>query len=43
MQQITPIEIRQKNFEKSFRGYQPDEFSAFLHTLSHIFLIYEKH
>ena len=36
MQQITPIEIRQKNFEKSFRGYKPDEVSAFLHALSSV-------
>ncbi|MCU0317756.1 MAG: DivIVA domain-containing protein [Amoebophilaceae bacterium] len=34
MQRITPIEIRQKSFEKSFRGYQPDEVGAFLYALS---------
>lgn len=34
MQQITPIEIRQKRFGKSFRGYNPDEVSAFLHVLA---------
>lgn len=34
MQQITPIEIRQKSFEKSFRGYKPDEVGAFLYALS---------
>lgn len=31
---VTPIEIRQKAFEKSFRGYEPDEVNAFLQTLS---------
>lgn len=35
MQQITPIEIRQKSFEKSFRGYNPDEVDAFLHALAY--------
>ena len=35
MQQITPIEIRQKSFEKSFRGYNPDEVNAFLHVLAY--------
>jgi cell division initiation protein len=35
MQQITPIEIRQKSFEKSFRGYNSDEVDAFLHALSY--------
>ena len=35
MQQITPIEIRQKNFSKSFRGYKPDEVDAFLHSLAY--------
>ena len=35
MQQITPIEIRQKSFEKRFRGYNPDEVDAFLHTLAY--------
>ena len=32
---ITPLEIRQKNFEKVFRGYDKDEVHAFLNTLSH--------
>lgn len=31
---ITPLEIRQKSFEKNFRGYQIDEVNAFLQTLS---------
>jgi len=31
---ITPLEIRQKAFEKSFRGYNQDEVNAFLQTLS---------
>ncbi len=31
---ITPIEIRQKTFEKNFRGYEKDEVNAFLITLS---------
>jgi cell division initiation protein len=31
---ITPLEIRQKAFEKTFRGYNPDEVNAFLQTLS---------
>jgi cell division initiation protein len=31
---ITPIEIRQKTFEKNFRGYEKDEVNAFLMTLS---------
>lgn len=31
---ITPIEIRQKTFEKNFRGYEKDEVNAFLLTLS---------
>ena len=35
MQQITPLEIRQKSFEKSFRGYRPDEVNAFLHSLAY--------
>jgi cell division initiation protein len=35
MQQITPIEIRQKSFERRFRGYNPDEVNAFLHALAH--------
>ncbi|WMJ73115.1 DivIVA domain-containing protein [Cytophagaceae bacterium ABcell3] len=31
---ITPIEIRQKEFEKAFRGYEKDEVDAFLTSLS---------
>jgi cell division initiation protein len=31
---ITPLEIRQKTFEKNFRGYEKDEVNAFLLTLS---------
>ncbi|MDQ2656610.1 MAG: DivIVA domain-containing protein [Bacteroidota bacterium] len=31
---ITPLEIRQKTFEKNFRGYEKDEVNAFLMTLS---------
>lgn len=31
---VTPIEIRQKTFEKNFRGYEKDEVNAFLLTLS---------
>ncbi len=31
---ITPLEIRQKAFEKVLRGYDKDEVSAFLQTLS---------
>jgi cell division initiation protein len=31
---ITPIEIRQKTFEKNFRGYEKDEVNAFLLTIS---------
>ena len=31
---ITPIEIRQKTFEKVFRGYDKEEVDAFLQTLS---------
>ena len=31
---ITPIEIRQKSFEKVFRGYDKDEVAAFLQILS---------
>ena len=31
---ITPIEIRQKSFEKVFRGYDKDEVEAFLQILS---------
>ncbi|HYG19625.1 MAG TPA: DivIVA domain-containing protein [Ohtaekwangia sp.] len=32
---VTPLEIRQKTFEKNFRGYQIEEVNAFLQTLSH--------
>ena len=31
---ITPLEIRQKSFEKAFRGLDKDEVTAFLATLS---------
>jgi len=31
---ITPLDIRQKTFEKHFRGYQIDEVTGFLQTLS---------
>jgi cell division initiation protein len=31
---ITPLEIRQKTFEKNFRGYEKDEVHGFLLTLS---------
>ncbi len=31
---ITPLEIRQKNFEKAFRGLDKDEVEAFLTTLA---------
>lgn len=31
---ITPLEIRQKEFEKAFRGYDKDEVKAFLNSLS---------
>jgi cell division initiation protein len=31
---ITPLEIRQKTFEKVFRGYDKDEVSAFLQIMS---------
>jgi cell division initiation protein len=31
---ITPLEIRQKTFEKDFRGFNKDEVNAFLLTLS---------
>jgi cell division initiation protein len=31
---ITPIEIRQKEFEKKLRGYDKDDVNAFLKTLS---------
>ncbi|MBC7451711.1 MAG: DivIVA domain-containing protein, partial [Cytophagales bacterium] len=32
---ITPIEIRQKDFNKVFRGYEKEEVDAFLKSLSH--------
>lgn len=32
---ITPLEIRQKTFEKAFRGLDKDEVTAFLLSLSH--------
>lgn len=32
---ITPLEIRQQQFEKVFRGYDKDEVGAFLLSLSH--------
>jgi cell division initiation protein len=32
---ITPLEIRQKTFEKAFRGLDKDEVAAFLLSLSH--------
>lgn len=31
---ITPLEIRQKTFEKNFRGYDTDEVTSFLATLA---------
>ncbi|RAV99418.1 DivIVA domain-containing protein [Pseudochryseolinea flava] len=31
---VTPLEIRQKTFERNFRGYQTEEVHAFLQTLS---------
>jgi len=31
---ITPLEIRQKEFEKAFRGYDKDEVTAFLSSMS---------
>jgi cell division initiation protein len=31
---ITPLEIRQKSFERTLRGYDKDEVNAFLSTLS---------
>ena len=31
---ITPLEIRQKTFEKAFRGVDKEEVNAFLTTLS---------
>lgn len=33
--QITPIQIRQKRFEKKFIGYHSDEVDAFLHSLAY--------
>jgi cell division initiation protein len=33
---ITPLEIRQKSFEKKLRGYDKDEVNAFLLTLSQV-------
>lgn len=35
MQTITPLEIRQKSFDKSFRGYHKEEVDAFLSSLAH--------
>lgn len=32
---ISPLEIRQKSFEKAFRGFDKDEVSAYLISLSH--------
>jgi cell division initiation protein len=32
---ITPIEIRNKKFERSFRGYNVDDVNAFLHSVAH--------
>ena len=32
---ITPLEIRQKTFEKKLRGYDKEEVDAFLASLSH--------
>ena len=31
---VSPLDIRQKTFEKNFRGYEKDEVNAFLLTLS---------
>ena len=31
---ITPLEIRQKTFERTLRGYDKDEVNAFLLSLS---------
>ena len=31
---ITPLEIRQKTFEKAFRGYDKDEVASYLNSLS---------
>lgn len=33
--QITPAEIRQKNFERKMRGYHVEEVDAFLHALAY--------
>jgi cell division initiation protein len=33
--QITPVEIKQKTFEKKMRGYAVEEVDAFLHALAH--------
>jgi cell division initiation protein len=35
MVNITPIEIRNKKFEKVFRGYNVDDVNAFLHSIAH--------
>ncbi len=35
MQPITSVEIRQKSFEKRFRGYNTEEVDAFLHSLAY--------
>ncbi len=32
---ISPLEIRQKTFEKAFRGFDKDEVTAYLNSLSH--------
>ena len=32
---ITPLEIRQKAFEKKMRGYDKDAVDAFVNSLSH--------
>ena len=29
---ITPLDIRQKTFEKNFRGYDKDEVNGFTHA-----------
>jgi cell division initiation protein len=34
LMKITPLEIRQKTFEKVFRGYEKDEVNAYLQSLS---------
>ncbi|HEY5823450.1 MAG TPA: DivIVA domain-containing protein, partial [Cyclobacteriaceae bacterium] len=31
---VTPLEIRQKTFERTLRGYDKDEVNAFLTSLS---------